>query len=197
MKRTSWPRSRASRPLNEISRTVRHELLEAALADDAHAAVDVELESLRGQRPDEVDLAGPGADVREAAGSADAALEGVDVDVALGIDLGERQARDVEPAAVVEVEHVRLVDHRLVVEARAALVAGDRHAAEDALLDGQHQLVGDALLPGDPPDQLADAEPEVADRAAREPSNDRRAMILRTSSGSGGSSVTGLRCAPA
>ena len=76
--------------------------------------------------------------------------------------------RDVEPAAVVEVEHVRLVDHRLVVEAGAALVAGNRHAAEDALLDGQHQLIGDALLPRHAADQLGDAETEVADRAAAE-----------------------------
>ena len=123
---------------------------------------------LRRQRPDEVDLAGPGADVREAARSADPALEGVDVDVALGVHLGEREAGDVEPAAVVEVEHVRLVDHRLVVEPGAALVAGDRHAAEDPLLDGQHELVGDPLLPGHPADQLADPEAEVADGAARE-----------------------------
>ena len=118
--------------------------------------------------PTKLIRAGLRADVREAARAADAALEGVDVDVALGVDLGERQAGDVEPAAVVEVEHVRLVDHRLVVEAGAALVAGDRHAAEDALLDGQHELVGDALLPGDPADELADPEAEVADRAGRE-----------------------------
>ena len=128
--------------------------------------VDVELEALRGERADEVDPPRPRADVREAARAADPALEGVDVDVALGVDLGEREARDVEPAAVVEVEHVRLVDHRLVVEAGAALVAGHRHAAEDALLDGQHQLVGDPLLPGHAADELADAEAEVADGAA-------------------------------
>ena len=110
----------------------------------------------------------PRADVREAARPADATLEGVDVDVALGVHLGEGEARHVEPAAVVEVEHVRLVDHGLVVEPGAALVAGHRHAAEDALLDGQHQLVGDALLPGHPADELADPEAEVADGAARE-----------------------------
>ena len=121
-------------------------------------SVDLELEALRRQRADEVDLRRPGADVREAARPADAALEGVDVDVALGVDLGEGQAGDVKAAAVVEVEHVRLVDHGLVVEAGAALVAGDRDAAEDALLDRQDELVGDALLPGDPADELADAE---------------------------------------
>ena len=146
----------------------RHELAEAALGGDADPVVDLDLEAARGQRPDEVDPPGPRADVREAARSSDAALEGVDVDVAFGVDLREREARDVEPTAVVEVEHVRLVDHGLVVEPGAALVARDRHAAEDALLDGQDQLVGDALLPGHPADELADPEAEVADGAARE-----------------------------
>ena len=154
--------------MNETSRTSRHELVEAAFADDPHPAVDGELEATRGQRADEIDPAGPGADVREAARAAHPALEGVDVDVALGVHLGERQAGDVEPAAVVEVEHRRLVDHRLVVEPGAALVAGDRHATEDPLLDGEDQLVGDPLLPGHPADELADAEAEVADGAGRE-----------------------------
>ena len=127
-------------------------------------------------------------DVREAARAADAALERVDVDVALGIDLRERQAGDIEPTAVVEIEHVGLVDHRLVVEPGPALVAGDRYTAEDALLDGKHELVGDALLPGHSADELADPEAEVADRAAREleqrPAGDDLADV------EGGSSVT-------
>src|SRR5260221_3172615 len=146
----------------------RDELAEGALPDDPDSAVDIKLESLRRQRPDEVDPGRPGTDVWEAARATDTPLECVDVDVALGVDLGERQARDVEPATIVEVEHVRLVDHRLVVETGAALVAGDRHAAQDALLDRQDKLVGDPLLPCHPADELADAEAEVADGAARE-----------------------------
>src|SRR5207247_1884147 len=66
-----------------------------------------------------------------------------------------------------EVEHVRLIDHGLVVEPGSALVAGHWHATEDALLDGQDELVRHALLPGHPPDELADPEPEVADGTAR------------------------------
>ena len=147
---------------------LRHELAEAALVRDPDPAVDLDLETPRGQRADEVDLARPRADVREAARPANPPLEGVDVDVALLVHLRERQAGDIEPAAVVEIEHVRLVDHRLVVEAGTALVPRDGHAAKDALLDGQHQLIGDALLPGDAADELADPEAEVADRAARE-----------------------------
>ena len=37
-----------------------HELAEAALAGDPDAAVDLDLEALRGQRPDEVDPAASG-----------------------------------------------------------------------------------------------------------------------------------------
>ncbi len=90
------------------------------------------------------------------------------VDVADRVHLREGEAGHVQPAAVVEVEHGGLVDHGLVVEARAALVAGHRHAAEDALLHGEHQLVGDALFPRHPADQLADPEAQVADVAATE-----------------------------
>ncbi len=92
----------------------------------------------------------------------------MDVDVAFSIDLREREARDVEATAVVEVEHVRLIDHRLVVEAGTALVAGDWRATEDALLHGQDELVRDALFPGDAADELADPEAEVTDGAGRE-----------------------------
>ena len=92
----------------------------------------------------------------------------MDVDVSLGVHFREGEARHVEAAAIVEVEHVRLIDHGLIVESGATLVAGDGHATEDALLDGQDQLVGNALLPGHPPDELADPEAEVADRIARE-----------------------------
>src|SRR5690606_30406114 len=70
---------------------------------------------------------------------------------------------DVEAASLVEVEHVRLVDHRLVVEPGAALHAPHGDAPEDALLHGEDQTVVDAFLPGDRPDALADAEAQVAD----------------------------------
>ena len=140
----------------------------AVRADREPVAGEVELEPARGERADEVELPRARADVREAAGAAHAARERVHVDVAVAVDLGEREAGHVEPAAVVEVEHRRLLDHRLVVEAGAALVAGHRDAAEDPLLDGQHELVGDALLEGDRADPLADAEAEVADVAGRE-----------------------------
>ena len=50
--------------------------------------------------------------------------EAAHVHVALGVDLGHAEARHVEPAAVVEVELLVLVDHRLGVH-RGAEVEPD------------------------------------------------------------------------
>src|SRR5205823_6803505 len=102
----------------------RDELAQAALLGNPDAILDLDLEAVRCQRPDEVDLSSARADVGKPARPADPALERMDVDVSVFVHLGERQARHVESPAVVEVEHVWLVDHRLVVEAGATLVAG-------------------------------------------------------------------------
>ena len=63
------------------------------------------------------------ADVDEAADADDLVGEAADVDVAVAVDLGEGQEREVEPAAVVEVELVGLVDHRVVVLRGAGIAA--------------------------------------------------------------------------
>ena len=55
------------------------------------------------------------ADVDEAADADDLVAEPADVDVARRIDLGEGQEGEIEPAAVIEVELVGLVDHGVVV----------------------------------------------------------------------------------
>ena len=97
------------------------------------------------------------------------------------IDLGEGEAGDVDPASVVEVEHVRLVDQRLIVEPGSTVVAGSGNTAEDPLLNRQHEQVRDILFLGDGTDVLADSEAEVRDLAAPEleerPSGDHLAHI--------------------
>ena len=101
-----------------------------------------------------------------------------DVDVALAVDLGERQEGEVEPAAVVEVELVGLVGHHVVVDAGAGVHAAGRHAADDALLDGERHFAPQALFGGDVGDPVRDPEAEVdhgtagtapSRRAARSP----------------------------
>ena len=79
--------------------------------------------------------------------------------------VGLRQAEegDVEPAAVVEVELVRLVDDRLGVHRGAEVEAAGRDAADDAGLGGQREQVDDPLLGGDGGDALGHADAEVDD----------------------------------
>ena len=52
------------------------------------------------------------ADVDEAAGAGQPRAEAGDVEIAVPVDLGEAEEGAVEPAAVVEVELVGLVDDR-------------------------------------------------------------------------------------
>src|SRR5689334_18269740 len=77
------------------------------------------------------------ADVHEAAHADDAVPEAADVDIAVGIDLGKGEEGDIEPAPVVEVELVRLVDHRAEVGGRPGFDATRRGAADQPLLVGQ------------------------------------------------------------
>ena len=62
--------------------------------------------------------------------------EPADVDVALGVALGHAEDGEVEAAAVVEVELLVLVDHRVGVDRRAEVEARGRHAADHAGLGG-------------------------------------------------------------
>ena len=78
------------------------------------------------------------ADVDEAADADDLVGEAADVDAPRRIDLDEGQEGEVEPAAVVEVELVGLVDHRVVVLRGAGVGPGQRRAADEALLVGEH-----------------------------------------------------------
>ena len=68
------------------------------------------------------------------------------------------------PAAVVEVELVRLVDDRLRVGGRAEAQAAGGHAADGARLDGQRDQVQDPLLVGHGGDALGYPDAEVHDR---------------------------------
>ena len=86
----------------------------------------------------------------------------------VGIDLDERQEREVEPAAVVEVELVGLIDHGVVVLRGAGIRPGQRRAADEALLVGEHDPVEDVLFGGDRRDAGRNAGAEIADRVRHE-----------------------------
>ena len=112
---------------------------------------------------DEDHLLGVLADVDEAAGAGELRPELADVEIAVAVGLGEAEEGHVEPAAVVEVELVGLVDHRLGVGRRAEVDAARRHAADHAGLGGQRDEVDDLLLVGDGGDALGHADAEIDD----------------------------------
>ena len=108
------------------------------------------------------------ADVDEPAGACQLGGEAADVDVALGVHLGHAEEGLVQPAAVVEVEHVRLVDDGLRVGDRAEAQAAGGEAADPAGLHRQGDEIEDVLLVGDRGHALGHADAEVHDRVGLE-----------------------------
>src|SRR5205085_12161681 len=101
----------------------------------------------------------------EAADADDPVAEAADVHVAFRVHLREREEREVEAAAVVEVELRRLLDHGREILSAARVASGDRRAADDALLVGEMHGVEDALLGSDRGQAGRDTRPEIADGA--------------------------------
>ena len=127
-----------------------------------------DIETAGGKRAAEDHGLGVLADVDEAAGPHDLVAEAADIDVAGLVDLGKREKRQIEPAAVVEIELIGLVDHRLIVAPGARLVAGRRHAADQALLVGQHHVVDGVFFRRQRGDAGGNARAEIADGAAEQ-----------------------------
>ena len=97
----------------------------------------LDLERPRRERADEHHRLGALADVDEAARAGEPRTEARDVEVAVPVDLGEAEEGAVEPAAVVEVELIGLVDDGLGIDGGAEVEAGGGHAADDAGLGRQ------------------------------------------------------------
>src|SRR5271165_761091 len=103
------------------------------------------------------------ADIDETACPGEPAAKAADVDVARGIALRHAEAGHVEAAAVVEVELLVLVDHRIHVDAGAEVAAARRNATDYAGLYGQGQQVGDLLFVGHRRHAFGHADTKVDD----------------------------------
>ena len=79
------------------------------------------------------------------------------------IDLGEAEEGAVEPAAIVEVELIGLVDDSLRIDRGAEVEAGGRHAADHAGLGRQREQIGDALFRCHGGDAFRHADAEIDD----------------------------------
>ena len=140
------------------------EFLRLAFLQNAQPAVlDADHQPAGGERADEHDGLRVLADVDEAAGAREPRPELRHVEVALAVGLREPEERDIEPAAVVEVELVGLVDDRLRVGRRAEVETARRNAADDAGLGGQRQQVDDPFLRRDARHALGHADAEIDD----------------------------------
>ena len=90
----------------------------ALVEDDQLAVVDRHAQLAGVESADEYHLLRVLADVDEAAGARKLGPELADVEIAPRVDLGEAEKGHVEPAAVVEIELIGLIDDRLSVRSR-------------------------------------------------------------------------------
>src|SRR5205085_3635700 len=103
------------------------------------------------------------ADIDESARAYDLVAKTADIDVASLVDFGKRKKGKIEPATVIEIKLIGLVDHRLIVTSRARLVAGRRYATDQALLVGEHDVVDRVFLGGQRCNSGRDPGAEIAD----------------------------------
>ena len=153
------------------------------LHDPQPAVLDRDLEPARGEGAGEDHGPGVLADVDEAAGAGELAAETADVDVALGVALGHAEDGEVEAAAVIEVELLVLVDHRVRVDGRAEIETRRRYPADHAGLGGQRDVAEDLLLVGHGGHALRHADTEVDHAVGRQlhrrPPSDDLASVQR------------------
>ena len=112
------------------------------------------------------------------------------------VGLRHAQASEIEPAAVVEVELLVLLDYSFGIERRAEIKPALRNAADDTWLGGQGQVLEHFLLGGNRGNALGHSDSEVHDTAEGQFERARRAMILRSSSAIGSMRSSGTRTAP-
>ena len=100
----------------------------------------------RSQGAKKADRFGVLGNMNESSGTVRLAGKTTDVDVPSAIDLREGEECDVKAAAVIEVELRGLLDERLVVDSGPEVIAADRSASDDSLLDRQRDGVGQAFF---------------------------------------------------
>ena len=148
---------------------VTNELVHVAIIDDAQTAVlDRNLQAARRKSADEHHLLGILADVDEAAGARKTRPEFADIQIALLVRLGETQKCRVEPAAIIEIELVGLVDDGLCVDRGAEIESARRYPADHTRFGGHRHQIGDFFLIGDIRYAFGHANAEVDDAVGLE-----------------------------
>src|ERR1700679_174697 len=125
---------------------------------------DIEIACVKG--PDEYDFLCALADVDKATCARQFRTEFADVEIALPICLRKTEKRDIQPASIVKVELIRLVDNGLGIRRRAEVQTARRDAADDTRLGRHRKEIDDLLLVGDTGNTFRHADTEV-DNAVR------------------------------
>ena len=139
-----------------------HELDAVGLVQDPElSCLDSDLQAAGAEGSDEHNLLRVLADVDEAARPGQLAPEPADVHVSFAVGLREPQEREVQAPAVVQVELVRLIDHRLRVGGRAEIQSSGGNSADHSRLGRQRDQIDDPLLGGDLGDALGHADAQI------------------------------------
>src|SRR5208283_2293587 len=104
---------------------------------------------------------------------------------------------EASPSAIVEVELLVLVDHRVHVDAGAEIAATRRDSADKPRLHAQREQMQDAFLVGDRCHALRHPDAEVDDPVGGNSKAARRAMIFRSSIAPDTMLARGRRYSPA
>src|SRR5262249_19599757 len=123
--------------------------------------LELDLQTPGRERPREQKLLRVLRDVDEAAGAREPASEPADIDVSIGVRLRHAQACEIEPAAIVKVELLILLDDGLRLERRSEIEPALRYAADDSGLCRQRPIFENALLRRDCGDPFRHADAQI------------------------------------
>ena len=138
------------------------EFSRAPFAQDVQAAIErLDRQAARGEGAGQQQLFRVLRDIDEAARARQLRAEAADIDIARRIAFGHTEHGQVQPAAIVEIELLVLIDDGFDIRRRAEIQAAGRHAADDAGFGGQRDQVEHALFVGHRRNALGHADAQV------------------------------------
>ena len=138
------------------------------LPDFQKAVVDRHLQAVGGEGPHEHHFPGVLADVDETPRPCKPVAEFAHVEISLLIGLGQPEKAAVEPAPVIEIELIGLIDDAVCIDGRTKAQAPRRKPADDPGLGRKRDVLEDLLLMRDAGDPFRHADAEIDDAVAFE-----------------------------
>ena len=133
------------------------------MGDDQFAVTDFFAQAFSREGTAEDDFMRVLGDVDETATAGDAVFELTDIDIAFGVTFSHAQESHVQPAAIVKVELIRMVDDCIGVGRSAKVSAAGRYTANRSGFDSQCQLIADTFFIGYTGDAFRNPDAQVDD----------------------------------